>query len=623
MVRSASIGRLVLEDEDPSTQFAYVREQGLNFVLCSLTNARWRQDVAEAIGNATEPPALALNHVRVTEADVKTNVVGLVSPWINLHSHTQAVRESFELTMKRELMWAEHLGLPAVLLPSPTPTMDMSEQVNYARFINCHLAGQTSAQYWLRVPIRSEDVHASKDTQIDIDNEDWESVERPWRIWNQFRSLCDHSIKLNACLELTEDLPFSMNAVERWAGEPVKAIMIDTKLFMTNSKGYPVLSARHQDIIRRFVSFDVQWVVTGRMQHKDGIDAYVRYLQHVNDKTRSSEDFAEYDGNGYEDYLQAPLQPLMNNLESGIYAVFEQDPVKYREYQEAVYRALCDRVPEQKKGAVTTVIMVVGAGRGPLVRGCLMAAQRADRKIKLYAIEKNPNAIITLQGWKADVWGDTVTIHSGDMRDFKPAEKCDILVSELLGSFGDNELSPECLDGAQMYLKDDGISIPSQYVSFAAPVSSQKLFNEVKTRQGDMPYVVLMHNHTRIAAPQPLFTFNHPNKDAVIDNRRYGSMSFTAGEAHLMHGIGGYFETTLYKDVFLSINPTTHSPGMFSWFPIYFPLPYPINVQSGETITIHFWRCIDHTRVWYEWAVSSPVSTPIQNVGARTYHIGL
>ena len=31
--------------------------------------------------------------------------------------------------------------------------------------------------------------------------------------------------------------------------------------------------------------------------------------------------------------------------------------------------------------------------------------------------------------------------------------KADILVSELLGSFGDNELSPECLDGVQAFLK--------------------------------------------------------------------------------------------------------------------------------------------------------------------------
>lgn len=32
-------------------------------------------------------------------------------------------------------------------------------------------------------------------------------------------------------------------------------------------------------------------------------------------------------------------------------------------------------------------------------------------------------------------------------------EKVDILVTELLGSFGDNELSPECLDGAVRFLK--------------------------------------------------------------------------------------------------------------------------------------------------------------------------
>jgi len=41
--------------------------------------------------------------------------------------------------------------------------------------------------------------------------------------------------------------------------------------------------------------------------------------------------------------------------------------------------------------------------------------------------------------------------------------KADILVSELLGSFGDNELSPECLDGAQRFLKPDtGILLPPQ-----------------------------------------------------------------------------------------------------------------------------------------------------------------
>ena len=43
------------------------------------------------------------------------------------------------------------------------------------------------------------------------------------------------------------------------------------------------------------------------------------------------------------------------------------------------------------------VLMVVGAGRGPLVRASLKASQRAGRALRVYAVEKNPNAVVTLQ----------------------------------------------------------------------------------------------------------------------------------------------------------------------------------------------------------------------------------
>ena len=58
-----------------------------------------------------------------------------------------------------------------------------------------------------------------------------------------------------------------------------------------------------------------------------------------------------------------------------------------------------------------------------------------------------------------------MTVVASDMRHWQAPEKvyvvvlnfneiqADLLVSELLGSFGDNELSPECLDGAQRFLK--------------------------------------------------------------------------------------------------------------------------------------------------------------------------
>ncbi len=45
--------------------------------------------------------------------------------------------------------------------------------------------------------------------------------------------------------------------------------------------------------------------------------------------------------------------------------------------------------------------------------------------------------------------------------------QADILVSELLGSFGDNELSPECLDGAVKFLK--GSPVGTAFALCASP----------------------------------------------------------------------------------------------------------------------------------------------------------
>jgi hypothetical protein len=45
------------------------------------------------------------------------------------------------------------------------------------------------------------------------------------------------------------------------------------------------------------------------------------------------------------------------------------------------------------------------------------------------------------------------------MRSVELPQKIDVLVSELLGSFGDNELSPECLDGAMRFMKREHPSL--------------------------------------------------------------------------------------------------------------------------------------------------------------------
>ena len=55
-------------------------------------------------------------------------------------------------------------------------------------------------------------------------------------------------------------------------------------------------------------------------------------------------------------------------------------------------------------------------------------------------------------------WQGQVGLFNDDMRSWQPPKLVDILVSELLGSFGDNELSPECLDGAQRVINRTSLS---------------------------------------------------------------------------------------------------------------------------------------------------------------------
>jgi protein arginine N-methyltransferase 5 len=111
---------------------------------------------------------------------------------------------------------------------------------------------------------------------------------------------------------------------------------------------------------------------------------------------------------GYEDRLQVPLQPLADNLESRTYEIFEKDPIKYVQYEKAIYQALIDRYDQKQSVLVdfrnakmrliwyfSRIIMVVGAGRGPLVNRALEAADRAKYKVHIYAVEKNPMAIIS------------------------------------------------------------------------------------------------------------------------------------------------------------------------------------------------------------------------------------
>lgn len=499
-----------------------------------------------------------------------------------------------------------------------------------------------------------------------------------------------------------------MSVQSRWHSEPVHLLTFDTHCFIKNQKGYPVLSKAHQSLISRFMRLrSAPWILLCDVGPIPGIEAnddtnqsnlsgsefpslgqasiaskkhhdptpqlsYMRNLQQRQPARSAIERF----GTGYQDYLQAPLQPLTVNLESITYEVFEKDPIKYDWYERAIAKALSDWADQKKPTSNPdgrVVVAVVGAGRGPLVTRALRASADTGVAIDMWAVEKNPNAFVLLQRHNETTWGGKVTLVQSDMRAWKgprvlkkvsiepPAPvgqslgiegslllsgeqatvppvtppipeytntHVDIVISELLGSFGDNELSPECLDGITPLINPvHGISIPESYTAHLTPISAPKLHADVMNGSStnpaapETPYVVMLHavdflstnhppspsvlnnsgsihNHVRssistlpgpeFATPfvQTAWSFSHPNRNippqapssSTISNAhnvRRTRLTFPTQNRGVCHGIAGYFETVLYRDVELSTNPVTmdsKSANMISWFPIYFPL---------------------------------------------------
>lgn len=470
----------------------------------------------------------------------------------------------------------------------------------------------------------------------------------------------------------------------RWYSEPIKVVQLPTTTFVDNASGNPALSKAHQALLTRYMRIQVApWVLLSSPgyytphpnaspvahSHFSAMDhhlEYMRFLQRNQPPLSQLDRFAH----GYQDYLQSPLQPLTDNLESITYEVFEKDPIKYEWYEKAVALALQDLYSTLQR---PIVLAVVGAGRGPLMTRSLMASLQTNVPIVPYAVEKNPNALVLIQRRNATdpLWAGQVHVVKSDMRAWNgpvvdgQSTKIDIMVSELLGSFGDNELSPECLDGAQHLLHPEhGVSIPQTYTAWVTPIATPRIHGDLLHRpdsdlhKWSLPYVTLLHHYTFLSfSDDPLppgpggslsfapnisqcWEFSHPlpsNVLATSELRRKGG-SFPPGleggdgwNEHnarrsslifpipkdgrgVCHGLAGYFESVLYRPrntglpaIELSTNPNSmakKSEDMISWFPIFFPLKTPLFVPDGAEVEVVMERKTDDRKVWYTWQVS-------------------
>ncbi|KAK3386979.1 methyltransferase-like protein [Podospora didyma] len=650
------------------------------------------------------------------------SLVAYASPWIDLCSLNPHISSISRQVLNLEVAYANFCGARSIIVPGPRD--DESRGVaQYARAIQEALQVAGRANLIIHMPMyREPNLEEKAETLSSLfTRTNGAKVDAPavidlfsaWDSWHTVRSVCTYASRLFVALRMPKRMP-EKDLQQRWFAEPLHYLSIRKAVFQLNRSGHPTLNKSHQELINHYMRLkNAPWLILcdvgpdveaveaskpvelsadkmavdfpsldeakkvlkeNRGSRLPPLNTYVSYLKYLERQQAPYSILETPTLVNFQDWLQSPLQPLSDNLESATYEMFEGDPVKYDQYELAIQEAMAEwKVLKKPTSSVVSkdsdspelIVAVAGAGRGPLVTRVLRAAKTTNTRIQLWALEKNQNAYVYLLRQNQREWDNQVTVVKTDMRGWEgPRPKgytniittVDILVTELLGSFGDNELSPECLDGIQRHIaRPHGISIPQSYTAHLSPISTPRIFADISSRSDvdpnafETPWVVRLFAMDFVSQKVPghgrfqqAWEFIHPvevsraddfsaehgadNKYAIIGggnmsgssgtndhNARHCHLTFVCPTRGVIHGLAGFFESVLYapqtadkEPVEISILPDQidrKSKDMISWFPIFFPLKTPLYFPTDTELEVSMWRQTDDTKVWYEWMV--------------------
>lgn len=404
-----------------------------------------------------------------------------------------------------------------------------------------------------------------------------------WDFWNKVK-IPNASVMLYVSEEVDCDL------VSRWSTEHVSSIMIPSSKFLQNYT-LPVLPSHLQEIINKMISRKPPAVIIA--SENDPLQ-YIKYMKWFISKVNLDP---------ASDILIDPLQPLKDNLTSQIYEIFEGDTVKYDQYEKAIFLAL------KNIDLPSIRVLVVGPGRGPIIERLLKVIQKVDHKFIIDSVEKNSNCFGILRERNRLEWKEKINLINDDVRNLKD-KKYNLIISELLGSFGCNEACPEVL---QNFTSEDTIMIPRSYQNYLQPIYSPMLSN-LSDKQLERPYLAKLNSFYVMSSIKQIWKFVHPMSEKTS---RLRSVEFQMSNSGKINALQGYFIATLYSDIQIGIYPQLANGYCHSWYPFLFPIS-ETSVEGNSILKLHIERHCNG-KVWYEWSVNNK----LYNKDGSYYSIGL
>lgn len=605
------------------------------------------------------------NHTDISNGPHIEHSVGLISSWIELDNDDIVIDEFSFQVFHNEISYASYLGIKTFILSPPINVHNIQIfSLNISKILHLFPAIQIS----ISLPI-SQDLDYSVSTYHDVYS--------TWETWNSIRIACNYHPNLSVSLGAPlYNIPSAI--LDRWMLEPIQFYLIPLSRFIPNAKSYPVLPKFNQLIIWKLLQFKTLEPPVIILHGIDRLNAqnsplpknmiefhgpeknstylsYIKHLSSISYKTNFLPKLYSFTLSTLKDsnisktmlssklVLQSPLEPIIENLDNYTYRVFEQDSFKYEQYERAIIKALID-LNKSWSSDSKPHIFFLGAGRGPLIDRFFSALQflsLSPDSFTITAIERSPNVMIYLSQRNLQCWNSSVNILNIDSRDYINSpynlthSRLNMVISELIGSFGCNELMPECIDGISRsdICDPDCIFIPENLQVHIAPVYSPRLWKTASDISTDKLYVPLIPEMELLTEnTNEIWEFHssvtqktnlNPNLKAISSltsrsnnrhNARQRRVTMKIFHRGLVHGLSGFFSSTLYSDISISNLPKSPEvPDCVSWLPAYLPFQTPLEVFEDQDINLFIKRVCSNNCVWYEWSAECFSFTQLVN----------
>ncbi|MHA1615430.1 MAG: 50S ribosomal protein L11 methyltransferase [Candidatus Thorarchaeota archaeon] len=227
---------------------------------------------------------------------------------------------------------------------------------------------------------------------------------------------------------------------------------------------------------------------------------------------------------------------------------------------------------------ISTREYVIDLGTGSGILAILAAQQGAQ----VTAIDANAESLkyARIAAERNGVAENIEFVHS-HFYDFKPEEKADVVLCEMLSSVMLIEQQiPASRYAVKHLLKLNGKIIPQQVTLFVIPVQNEILWNRFNIEDLKFPRIPQTAEREQSIDLADLQELEKLDLTKVSDQPMSidKHLNFEIVQSGTVHGITGMFESKLYDDITLTMKD--------GWRELFMPLPESIDVKAGSKLGV-------------------------------------